>query len=193
MKAKILFMTLLVILAFVFSPAFTNHQVFSSNETHAQPKIKLAVLDKMPKAQSASRFRYLYPRLTHYLREAFSSDGRFELISPEEVERAISSVGIEKQKIDPDSADQLREIGKRAGADVVFISYYYEMGGHAMPMHCNNVLILVWVEKNEVVKLDRAYRRRLLSEEDLVSSDVQSFKGLLSKAEPLLPHRSSNR
>ena len=180
MKAKILFMTLLVIIfAFIFSPALTSEQLFR-NETYAQAKIKLAVLDKMPKAQGARRFRYLYPQLTQYLREAFSSDGRFELISPEEVERAISSVGIEKQKIDPDSADQLREIGKRAGADVVFISYYYEMGGHAMPMHANNVLILVWVEKNEVVKLDRAYRRRLLSEEDLISSDVQSFKGLLS-------------
>jgi len=188
MKAKILFMTLLVILAFVFSPAFTNHQVFRSNETYAQPKIKLAVLDKMPKAQLARRFRYLYPRLTRYLREVFSKDGRFELISPGGVDRALRSAGIEKQKIDPDNADQLREIGRRAGADVVFISYYYEMGGHGMPMHSNNVLILVWVDKNDVVKLDRAYSR-LLSEEDLVSSDVQAFKELLSKADPLLPQQ----
>ena len=186
MKAKIPFMIVLVIFAFVFSPAFTNHRVFRSNEIHAQAKIKLAVLDKMPKAQGARRFRYLYPQLTHYLREAFSSDGRFELISPEEVERACSSAGIEKQKIDPDSADQLREIGKRAGADVVFISYYYETGGHGMPMHSNNVLILVWVDKNEMVKLDTGYSR-VLSEQDLVSGDVQSFKGLLSKAEHLLP------
>ncbi len=185
MKAKILFMTLLVILAFVFSPAFTNHQVFSSNETHAQPKIKLAVLDKMPKAQLARRFRYLYPRLTSYLREVFSRDGRFELISPGEVDRSLRSAEIEKEKIDPDNADQLREIGRRAGADVVFISYYYDTGGHG-PMHANNVLILVWVDRNDVVKLDKAYSR-LLSEEDLVSSDVQAFKELLSKAEHLLP------
>jgi len=185
MKAKIPFMIVLVIFAFVFSPALTSEKLFR-NETYAQAKIKLAVLDKMPKAQCARRFRYLYPQLTHYLREAFSSDGRFELISPEEVERALSSAGIEKQKIDPDSADQLREIGKRAGADVVFISYYYEMGGHGMPMHCNNDLILVWVGRNDMVKLDTGYSR-ILSEQDLVSSDVQSFKGLLSKAEHLLP------
>ena len=188
MKGKILFMSLLVFLAFVFSVVFTSEQVLRSDETHAQAKIKIAVLDKMPKAVCARRFRYLYPRLTRNLREAFSSDGRFELISPGEMDRAIRDAGIEKEKIDPDSTDQLREIGKRAGADVVFISYYYEMGGHGMPMHSNNVLILVWVDKNDVVKLDRAYSR-LLSEEDLVSSDVQAFKELLSKAEPLLPQQ----
>ncbi len=187
MKAKILFMIVLVIFAFVFSPALTSEKLFR-NETYAQAKIKLAVLDKMPKAQCARRFRYLYPQLTQYLREAFSSDGRFELISPEEVERAISSVGIEKQKIDPDSADQLREIGKRAGADVVFISYYYEMGGHGMPMHSNNVLALIWVSRNDMVTLDRDYSR-ILSREDLSSSDIQSFNELLSKAEHLLPAR----
>ena len=104
------------------------------------------------------------------------------------MDRALRSAGIEKQKIDPDNADQLREIGKRAGADVVFISYYYEMGGHGMPMHSNNVLILVWVDKNDVVKLDRAYSR-ILSREDLSSSDIQGFKELLSIAEPLLPAR----
>jgi hypothetical protein len=186
MKAKIPFMIVLLIFAFVFSPAFTNHRVFRSNEIHAQAKIKLAVLDKMPKAQLARRFRDLYPRLTQYSREVFSKDGRFELISPGEVDRALRSAGIEKQKIDPDSADQLREIGKRAGADVVFISYYYEMGGHGMPMHSNNVLILVWVDKNDVVKLDRAYSR-ILSRKDLSSSDIQGFKELLSKAEHLLP------
>ena len=185
MKAKILFMIVLVIFAFVFSPALTSEKLFR-NETYAQAKIKLAVLDKMPKAQCARRFRYLYPQLTHYLRGAFSSDGRFELISPEEVDRALRNVGIEKEKIDPDNADQLREIGKRAGADVVFISYYYEMGGHGMPMHSSNVLALIWVGRNDMVKLDTGYSR-ILSEEDLVSSDVQAFKELLSKAEYLLP------
>ncbi len=184
MKAKILFMIVLVIFAFVFSPALTSEKLFR-NETYAQAKIKLAVLDKMPKAQCARRFRYLYPQLTHYLRGAFSSDGRFELISPEEVERALRNVGIEKEKIDPDNADQLREIGKRAGADVVFISYYYEMGGHGMPMHSSNVLALIWVGRNDMVKLDTGYSR-ILSEEDLVSSDIQAFKELLSKAEPLI-------
>ncbi len=184
MKAKILFMIVLVIFAFVFSPALTSEKLFR-NETYAQAKIKLAVLDKMPKAQCARRFRYLYPQLTHYLRGAFSSDGRFELISPEEVDRTLRNVGIEKEKIDPDNADQLREIGKRAGADVVFISYYYEMGGHGMPMHSSNVLALIWVGRNDMVKLDTGYSR-ILSEEDLVSSDIQAFKELLSKAEPLI-------
>jgi len=181
-------MPLLVILAFVFSPAFTSHRLFRSDETHAQAKIKLAVLDKMPKAQLARRFCYLYPRLTRNLREAFSRDGRFDLISPGEMDRALRSAGIEKENINPDNADQLREIGRRAGADVVFISYLYEMGGHGMPMHSNNVLILVWAGGNEMVKLDRAYSR-ILSEEELVSSDVQAFKALLNKAEPLVPAR----
>ena len=92
MKAKIPFMIVLVIFAFVFSPAFTSEQLFR-NETYAQAKIKLAVLDKMPKAQLARRFRDLYPRLTQYSREVFSKDGRFELISPGEVERALEAPG----------------------------------------------------------------------------------------------------
>jgi hypothetical protein len=188
MKRKIFFMTLLVIMAFAFWPVATNKQLAGSGKAHAQGKIKLAVLDKMAKAQSARRFNYLYPKLTRYLRDAFSKDGRFDLISPEEVAQAIRGAGIEKEMMDPDNADQLREIGRRAGADVVFISYYYEMGGHAMPMHSNNVLILIWVDRDDTVKLDKDYTR-VLSEPDLVSSDIQAFKELLSKATPLLTAR----
>ena len=32
------------------------------------------------------------------------------------------------------------------GADVVCAGYFYEMGGHAMPMHGNNVFLLVYVD-----------------------------------------------
>jgi|GEM_PF-2474118 len=188
MNSKILFMTLLVILQFAFSPAMISKQALVSGEAHAQAEIKIAVLDKMAKAQSARRFNYLYPKLTRYLRECFSKDGRFDLISPQEVGEAIKSAGIERKTVDPDDTDQLREIGRRAGADVVFISYYYEMGGHAMPMHSNNVLALVWVGGDDVVKLDKAYTR-VLSEPDLVSSDIEAFKELLSKASALLPAR----
>lgn len=188
MNSKIFFMTLLVILAFAFSPALISKQALVSGEAHAQGKIKLAVLDKMAKAQSARRFNYLYPKLTRYLRESFLKDGRFDLISPEEVDQALRTAEVEKETIDPDNADQLREIGRRTGADVVFISYYYEMGGHAMPMHSNNVLTLVWVEGDDMVKLDKPYTR-VLSEPDLVSSDIEAFKQLLSKASALVPAR----
>jgi hypothetical protein len=188
MRNKIFFMTLLVILAFVFSPAMISEQAAGSGKAHAQGKIKLAVLDKMAKAQSARRFNYLYPKLTRYLRECFSKDGRFDLISPEEVGQALRAAGVEKETIDPDNADQLREIGRRTGADVVFISYYYEMGGHGMPMHSNNVLTLVWVEGDDLVKLDKPYTG-VLSEPDLVSSDIEAFKELLSKASALFPAR----
>ncbi len=188
MKSKIFLMTLLVILTVAFSLVMTSKQALRSDEAHAQAKMKIAVLDKIAKAQSARRFNYLYPKLTRYLRDAFSKDGRFDLISPEEVDQAIRGAGIEKETMDPDNADRLREIGRRAGADVVFISYYYEMGGHAMPMHSNNVLILVWVGRDDTVKLDKAYSR-VLSEAGLVSSDIQGFKELLSKATPLLTGR----
>ena len=188
MKNKISLMTVLVILTVTFSLVMISKQALVSGEAHAQAEIKIAVLDKMPKAQSARRFNYLYPKLTRYLRGAFSKDGRFQLISPEEVNQAITGAGIEKETMDPDNADQLREIGRRAGADVVFISYYYEMGGHAMPMHSNNVLILMWVDRDDTVKLDKDYTR-VLSEADLVSSDIQGLKELLSKATPLLTGR----
>jgi len=96
MNSKILFMTLLVILQFAFSPAMISKQALVSGEAHAQAEIKIAVLDKMAKAQSARRFNYLYPKLTRYLRECFSKDGRFDLISPQEVGEAIKSAGIEE-------------------------------------------------------------------------------------------------
>ncbi len=188
MKARIFFMSLLIIFWFTFSPAMTSKQPPGPGEAHAQTRIKIAVLDKMAKAQSARRFNYLFPELTRSLREAFSNDGRFDLIAPEEVDQAMRTAGIEREAMDPDNADQLREIGRRAGAEVVFISYYYEMGGHAMPMHSNNVLILVWVDGDDMVKLDKDYSR-ILFEDDLASSDIQAFKELLSGAHPLLAAR----
>ena len=188
MKSKIFFMIWFVILAFAFSPAFTIDGAFLSNEAHAKAKIKLVVLDKMPKAVSARHFRDLYPKLSHSFREAFSADGRFELISPDEVDHAIKEAGIEKDKIDPDDAEKLREIGKLAGADVVFVSYYFEIGGHAMPMRSNNVLALIWVDTPDVVKLDKDYSG-ILSAEYLTSSDESGFKDLLIKAGPLLKAR----
>jgi hypothetical protein len=184
MKSKISFMTVLVILTVAFSLVMISKQALVAGEAHAQGKIKLAALDKMAKAQSARRFNYLYPKLSRYLRECFSKDGRFDLISPEEVGQALRTAGVGKETMDPDNADQIREIGRRAGADVVFISYYYEMGGHAMPMHSNNVLTLVWVEGDHMVKLDKDYTR-VLSKADLVSSDIEAFKELLSKASAL--------
>jgi len=188
MKTKIFFMIWFVILAFAFSPLFTSDLAFLSDEAHAKAKIKIAVLDKMPKAVSARRFANIYPKLSRNFREAFSSDGRFELVSPGEVDRAIKNVGIEKGKLDPDDAEKLREIGKLAGADVVFISYYYEMGGHAMPMHSNNVLSLIWVDTPDIVKVDKEYSR-VLPENYMESSDEMGFKELLNKAEPLLKTR----
>ena len=188
MKTKFFFTIWFVILAFAFSPLFTSDLAFLSDEAHAKAKIKIAVLDKMPKAVSARRFANIYPKLSSNFREAFSSDGRFEVISPGEVDLAIKNAGIEKGKLDPDDAEKLREIGKLAGADVVFISYYYEMGGHAMPMHSNNVLTLIWVDTPDIVKLDKEYSR-ILPEEYMESSDETGFKELLIKAEPLLKTR----
>ncbi len=164
------------------------NQLFVVNEVRAQAKIKLAVLDKVPKAQSAMRFESLYPELSRKLREAFAEDGRFDVLSTSVVDRAIQKAGLQKEKIDPDNVDQLKMIGKNAGADVVFASYFYEMGGHAMPMHGNNVFLLVWVETPDVVKLDKEYTRAIHADY-LVSSDANSFKELLSKAGSLLPPR----
>jgi hypothetical protein len=62
------------------------------------------------------------------------------------------------------------------------------MGGHAMPMHGNNVFLLVWVKTTDVVKLDNEYSRAI-SADYLVSSDANSFKDLMSRAESLLPPR----
>jgi len=182
---KIAILSLLVILALAISPAFMGGPGFERVQAYAQAKPRLAVLGKVSKEQSARRFEYLFPRLTAKFREGFAKDGRFELISPEEVDRALASSGIGKGKLNPDDAAQLRKIGKEVGADLVFASYYYEMGGHGMPMHSNNVVTLVWEGKPELVKIDRDYSR-ILSEDELISSDGMAFKELLMKAGPVL-------
>jgi hypothetical protein len=157
-------------------------------DTLAQSALKLAILEKMPKAQSAKRFEALYPQLTAQFRETFAKDGRFDLLPADQMDRAIEQAGVDKAKMDLDDTELLRNIGKRAGADVVFMSYYYEMGGHAMPMHSNNLLALIWVNTPDVVKIDREYSK-VLSDQELSSSDALALKDLLDKAKELLPAR----
>jgi hypothetical protein len=178
----------LIVGFFVLCTFLLINQPFVVNEGRAQAKVKIAVLDKVPKAQSALRFEGLYPELSQQLRNAFEADGRFDVLSASVVDRAIRNAGLQKEKIDPDNVDQLRKIGENTGADVVFASYFYEMGGHAMPMHGNNVFLLVWVKTTDVVKLDNEYSRAI-SADYLVSSDANSFKDLMSRAESLLPPR----
>jgi hypothetical protein len=156
-----------------------------SEEVYSQAKLKIALLGKVSKEQSASRFEYLFPKLTQRFREAFSQDGRFEVIPAEALDKALVKTGIQKKAINPDDAAQLRKIGKKAGADLIFVSYYYEMGGHGMPMHSNNVFTLVWVNKEEMVKINRDYSR-ILSETELTSSDEMGFKELMKKVESML-------
>jgi hypothetical protein len=173
--------SLIAFLAFAFLGLWNGEGPFVP-AAQAQGKVRIAVLDKMPKAQSAARFAHLYPELSKDFRDRFQADGRFELVPVGDIEaKAMGERGV-----DPGDPDLLRRIGKEAGADVVFSSYYYEMGGHAMPMHSNNVLTLVWVGSEDVVRLDRAYTR-VLSKEELMSSDALTFGQLLEKAETLLP------
>jgi len=182
---KLWFMSLLAVLALIVLPAFLDSYAPASEQASAQGKLKLAILGKVSKEQSARRFEYLFPQLTANFREAFAQDSRFDLMPQEVVDRAWASSGIAKGKLNPDDAAQLRKIGKQAGADLVFVSYYYEMGGHAMPMHSNNVFILVWVSKEETVKIDRDYSK-ILSESELASSDEMAFKELMKKVGPML-------
>jgi hypothetical protein len=174
-------LVLLLILLFAIPGGFVR----GWGEAYSQGKIKIAVLGKISKEQSAHRFEYLFPQLTQRFREAFLRDERFEVIPAEELDKAMVEAGIQKGKMNPDDAAQLRKIGKEAGADLVFVSYYYEMGGHGMPMHSNNVLTLVWVSKEETAKIDRDYSR-ILSEEELTSSDENAFKDLMKRVDSML-------
>lgn len=182
---KIAFLKLSLVLVLIIFFTMLGEVVPGSGEAYFQAKIKIAVLGKISKEQSARRFEYLFPQLTQRFRETFSEDGRFEVIPAEELDKAIVKSEIQKGKMNPDDAAQLRKIGKEAGADLIFVSYYYEMGGHGMPMHSNNVLTLVWVNKEETVKIDRDYSR-ILSEKELTSSDEMAFKDLVKKVESML-------
>lgn len=185
---KISFLIVLGVLAWTWMPAFVSGHgpgAFGPGEVYAQGKIKVAVLGKVSKEQSARRFEPLFPDLSRKFAESFSKDGRFEVISQETLDKALYDLGIAKDKIKPDDAVQLQRIGKQAGADLVFVSYYYEMGGHGMPFHSNNVLILAATGNGGVVKDDRAYSL-ILSEAELTSSDSVGFKELLQKADPLI-------
>jgi len=177
---KIAFLGLVLILFFTILGAVGPEW----GTVHSQDRIKTAVLGKVSKEQSARRFEYLFPKLTQRFREAFSQDERFEVIPAEELDKAIAKAGTREGNVNPDDPAQLRKIGNEAGADLIFVSYYYEMGGHGMPMHSNNVLILVWVNKDDTVKINREYSR-ILSETELTSSDEMAFKDLMKKAESM--------
>ncbi len=179
---KIALFGLSLVLVLIFFFTMLRAVVPGWGEAHSQAKIKTAILGKVSKEQSASRFEYLFPKLTQRFQEAFSQDERFEVIPAEELGKALVKAEIQKGKMNPDDPAQLRKIGKEAGADLIFVSYYYEMGGHGMPMHSNNVLTLVWVNKEEMVKINRDYSR-ILSEAELTSSDEMAFKELMKKAE----------
>ncbi len=181
---KIRFLSLLAILALIVLPVNPGKDMTGTDTAYAQSSIKLAVLGKVSKEQSARRFEYLFPQLTQNFGEAFSRDGRFDLIPAEDLDRALTRSGITREKINPDDATQMRKIGKEVGADLIFVSYYYEMGGHGMPMHSNNVLMLVWVNEEKMVKIDRDYSL-ILSDKELTSSDEMGFKDLMKKAEPI--------
>jgi len=185
---KISVLLVLAVLAWVWHPFFVSIHtlgLLGPGEAYAQAKLKIVVLGKVSKEQSARRFEPLFPELSRKFAEAFSKDDRFEVVSQEAADKSLYDLGIAKDKIKPDDGVQLQRIGKEAGADLVFVSYYYEMGGHAMPFHSNNVLILGAVSSGEMVKLDRGYSG-ILSEPELTSSDDVGFKELLKKAEPLI-------
>ena len=182
---KIAFLGLSSVLALILFSTILGTVVPGSGEAYSQAKTKIAILGKISKEQSARRFEYLFPQLTQRFREAFSQDERFDVIPAEELDQAMAKAGIEKGKMNPDDAAQLRKIGKEAGADLIFVSYYYEMGGHAMPMHSNNVFILAWVDKEEMAKIDRDYSK-ILSEKELISSDEMGLKELTKKMESML-------
>jgi hypothetical protein len=169
-----------VVLALLLSP---YGEIDQEVRAYASGKMRVAVVGKIAKGQSARRFDYLFPRLTERFRESFSGDQRFELIPGEEVEAALTRSGIGKGKLDPEDLAVLQRIGKEAGADLVLVSYYYEMGGHAMPMHSNNFLMLVWVDREQAVKVNREYSK-ILSEAELTSSDEMAWKELMNKADP---------
>jgi hypothetical protein len=173
----------LVIFAWSLFPGLISGQL-AQREANAQSKFKVAVLDKMAKGQSARRLAYLYPTLTSNFKEAFQRDGRFDLVPEGELGRALANPGKPREKIDPDNAAQLREIGKRTGADLVFVSYYYEMGCHA-GIRADNVLTLIAVNNERVETIDKTFGREL-SDKDLAASDAAILQELLKIAGTLV-------
>jgi len=177
----------LMISAWLSFTGLINGQSATPKEAQAQTKIKVAVLEKMAKGESARRLGYLYPALTANLKEAFLRDGRFELIPEGELRRALAKPGKSGEKIDPNNSLQLREIGKRTGADLVFVSYYHEIGCHA-GMRADNVLTLVAVGSGREEKIDKTFGREL-NDKDLAVSDAAILEELLKGVEPLLAGR----
>jgi hypothetical protein len=187
MKRWLLLLNSSIVLAWFLFPGLIAVQLAAPKEAHAQGKIKVAVLGKMAKGESARRLAYLYPTLTANLQEAFLRDGRFDLVPEGELDRALANPGKSRQKIDPDNAAQLREIGKRVGAELVFVSYYFEMGCHA-GTRAENVLTLVAVGSERMETIDKTYGREL-SDKDLATSDATILEELLKNAGPLLAAR----
>ena len=184
-KSSIRWMILSAFLVLSCSLLFMSSRAAGMEEMPGQIKIRLAVWEKMPRGQSARRFGYLYPSLTQNLREALSKDPRFALISQSEVDRVLASRGISKEKINPDRLDQLREIARQAGADFVFLSYYYEMSCHGGSMRSDNVLLLLAVDGEERESIEKSYNHEL-SEKEIYASDAGAIQELLRAAEPLL-------
>ena len=184
-KSSIRWMILSAFLVLSCSLLFMSSRAAGMEEVPGQIKIRLAVWEKMPRGQSARRFGYLYPSLTQNLREALSKDPRFALISQSEVDRVLASRGISKEKINPDRLDQLREIARQAGADFVFLSYYYEMSCHGGSMRSDNVLLLLAVDGEERESIEKSYNHEL-SEKEIYASDAGAIQELLRAAEPLL-------
>ena len=97
----------------------------------------------------------------------------------------MASRGISKEKINPDRLDQLREVGRQAGADFVFLSYYYEMSCHGGSMRSDNVLLLLAMDGEERESIEKSYNHEL-SEKEIYASDALAIQELLRAAEPLL-------
>jgi len=163
--------------------SFGSPFAYAGEEAPSLPMIKVAILEKMAKGHSAQRFGYLYPALTQSIRQAFLKDGRFELLPQEEINRAMAGLKITRHGVDPDDAAQLREIGREAGADFIFVSYYYEMSCHGGSISSYNVLSLVSVGSERVKTISKSYNRDL-SDKELASSDEMALRELLSSMEP---------
>ncbi|MFH0871274.1 MAG: hypothetical protein V1878_02105 [bacterium] len=188
MKSKALFSRWLTIgVGILFLSSFVSY-ASGVEEAPSPSQIKVAVLEKMSQGQSAHRFGYLYPSLTENIRRALSQDGRFELISQEEVHQALGNLRIGKEKLNTDGLEQVAEIGRQAGADLVLITYLYEMSCHGGPMRSRNVLSLVRVQDQRMETVQKSCHQEL-SAQELASSDQVALQELLTKAKWLLKGR----
>ena len=188
MKRTIWTLTGLTVVAWLLGSGLLAGSSTATEQVSARPRIKVAVLEKVAKGQSARRFGTFYPELARAAREAFSRDGRFEVISPAVIDQALADLGTAPGKIDPDDIAQLREIGGRAGADLVLAGSYYEMSCHGGPMRSNSGLSLVRVDLGQTETVHCTSTQELSSRE-LASGDASALEELLRRAESLLADR----